>query len=82
MLGCPQKEEKAMSIGKAILVALGIVILAGMIGGLVGKPEVVWFLVIFETSLWAAIDASKLGTKKYKNPTLCRTGPVWIFLEC
>ena len=70
-----------MSLGISILVSIGIVIGTVVIGAILGKPEVITLMVVV-TSLWAAIDASRLGTKKYKNPILTRTHPVWIFFEC
>ena len=66
-----------MKAGKAILISLGILVIA-IIAGMF-RPEGP-YIVILITALWAAIDAYRIGLSKYKvgGPT----GPVITFLGC
>jgi len=66
-----------MKAGKAILVTLGILVVA-FLSALI-RPEAA-YIVILITALWAAIDAHRIGLSKYKvgGPT----GPVITFLGC
>ena len=53
-----------MSLGKAILDSIGMVIVTCVIGAMVGKPELVFPLMFSITSLWAAIDALENRLRK------------------
>jgi len=66
-----------MKAGKAILISLGILVIA-MIAGMVRQEAT--YIVLLVTALWAAIDAYRIGLSKYKvgGPT----GPVITFLGC
>lgn len=62
----------------AILLALGLI---GLCMGFyaVFHFNVTWFMVL-ATSLWAALDSSKIQLKRYKSGI--SYGPVVLFLAC
>ena len=53
-----------MKVGQAILTTIGILILMIIINSIFGARATA--LILWGTSIWAAVDAHKIGLKKYK----------------
>lgn len=68
-----------MSLGVAILVTLGILMLTMMVGEAIGRTGTAASLMVFGTALWAAIDSRKLQIHKYKN--ILGRSPFIVFLS-
>ena len=62
----------------AILVTLGLIILSAIIKAAIGIDAIIFMII--GTSLWAAIDSTKIELVKYKSGI--SSGPVLLFFGC
>jgi hypothetical protein len=72
------REDTFMKTWLAILFAVGLLIACIMVTVL-AHINVTFFMVL-GTSLWAAIDSSKIGLRRYKSGI--SYGPVVLFIAC
>jgi hypothetical protein len=68
-------RTKPMQEWHAFLLAIVFLVIIAFL------PLEVVVVGIFISSVWAAYDASQVGTKKYKS-TIVPTSPGWIFVGC
>ena len=66
-----------MSVGKAILIAVGLLVAAVIVGRIVRVGAVLAWLMVLGTSIWAGIDAAKIGLNKYRTSL---SGPVLVVI--
>ena len=64
-----------MKAWQAILLTLVIAIV-----GTWFLPQIVIWLVVLGTSIWAAVDSSKIGLYKYKSGIALK--PLFLFIGC
>lgn len=71
-----------MSLGMAILTTIGLWIMAIIIGAITGWGGFgIMVIIVIGTSIWAAIDASKINSRKYKTQ-LADGHPAGVFFGC
>lgn len=68
-----------MTTGKAVLFTVGLFFLALGLTSMTGFGSIMW-LMILGTSIWAAVDSVKVGTKNYK--TGISAGPAVVLIGC